>query len=344
MNAPLVSVVVPVYNGSRYLQEALDSALAQSYRPLEFIVVDDGSTDSSPAIIRSYSSRVRSIRQDNRGVAGARNAGIRAARGEWIAFLDQDDWWLPEKIAKQIGVASEDEAIGLVHTEVKHYHNASGEYVRRFNPNRSDLLTGYCYERLLLGNGIFNSSVMARHAVLDQAGGFNEEMLGNTAQDYDLWLRVAKRSKLSYVPEQLAVYRLHPAQGMWRVQACLAAELAVLRQFVGDFQLASDKMKDRLTKLLDELGVAFLDDGKFRMARQCFAHAVGIRPSRRLVSLYLATYLPSFLVHWLRGAKTFAARAFARQRTSNIPRWTEPRLHVNGGHAVENSTSSTFIE
>src|SRR5581483_4857500 len=102
MAAPLVSVVVPVYNGAKYLRQALDSALGQTYPRLQLVIVDDGSTDSSAEIIASYGPRLCSIRQANAGVACARNAGIRAAAGDLIAFLDQDDWWLPEKVDRQV--------------------------------------------------------------------------------------------------------------------------------------------------------------------------------------------------------------------------------------------------
>ena len=99
---PLVSVIIPVYNGGRHLRAALESVFAQTYRPFEVIVVDDGSTDDSSAIAQSFPD-VRYIHQQNQGVAAARNRGIDAARGEFFAFLDQDDLWTPEKLKLQIG-------------------------------------------------------------------------------------------------------------------------------------------------------------------------------------------------------------------------------------------------
>src|SRR5512143_3730544 len=99
---PLVSVVMPVYNGARYLRQALESALAQTYRPLEIVVVDDGSTDETPAILAEFGTRIRALRQPNSGSAAARNAALDAARGELIAFLDADDLWLPQKLAVQV--------------------------------------------------------------------------------------------------------------------------------------------------------------------------------------------------------------------------------------------------
>src|SRR5262249_24591328 len=151
-------------------------------------------------IIASYRAHARVLRQTNQGVARARNTGIWAAQGEWIAFLDQDDWWLPEKITKQVKLVDANGEIGLIHSDVEHYDADSDCCVERFNPNRSELLIDRCYERLLLGNAIFNCTALVRKTILDQVGVFNEDMPGNTVQDYDLWLRVAKQSKLAYVP------------------------------------------------------------------------------------------------------------------------------------------------
>ena len=102
MIKPLISGIVPVYNGERYLRETLDSMLAQTYQPLEVIVVDDGSTDGTPKVVAGYGDRVRYIYQENSGPAIARNRGIDAARGEFIAFLDADDLWHPEKLMRQM--------------------------------------------------------------------------------------------------------------------------------------------------------------------------------------------------------------------------------------------------
>jgi glycosyltransferase involved in cell wall biosynthesis len=102
MTAPLISCVVPVFNGERYLGEALDSILAQTYRPLELLVVDDGSTDGTAALVTRYRDQIRPLFQPNAGQAAARNLGLSVARGEFVAFLDADDLWHPEKLARQM--------------------------------------------------------------------------------------------------------------------------------------------------------------------------------------------------------------------------------------------------
>lgn len=345
LSEPLVSAVIPVYNGSKYLREAIDGVLRQTYKPLELVIVDDGSTDDSPQIIASYQGRARVLRQANQGVARARNAGIRAARGEWIAFLDQDDWWLPEKVAKQVELAGANGQVGLVHTDVEHYDDVSGRYVARFNPNRSDLLVGRCYDRLLLGNAVFNCTVLVRKSVLDEVGGFNEGMPGNTVQDFDLWLRVAKRSTFAYVPDKLAVYRLHPAQGMWKVQDYLAAEVAVLERFIGDFRaLTSPEMKARVVQLLDGLGVAYLDARDRRRARQSFRRALGVHWSRRVAALYAASFLPAAPLKILRGAASFLGRVLVRHPAENVPPWVREGVRRNGSGAHQPLAKSAAID
>ena len=117
-DAPLVSCIIPVFNGARFLGEAVDSILAQTYRPCEVIVVDDGSTDATGDVIAGYGERVVAVRQPNRGEAAARNAGVRAARGALVAFLDADDLWGPEKLTRQAAKLGEDPRIDLCFTRL----------------------------------------------------------------------------------------------------------------------------------------------------------------------------------------------------------------------------------
>ena len=114
-----VSVVIPTYNYGRYLATAIESALAQTFVPLEVIVVDDGSTDDTPQILETFGNRIQTIRQLNQGAGAARNTGIAAARGEYVAFLDSDDIWKPRKLQMQIARFDADPALGLVHCGVE---------------------------------------------------------------------------------------------------------------------------------------------------------------------------------------------------------------------------------
>ena len=197
-----VSVVIPAYNAAAFVRETIDSALAQTYRDLEIVVVNDGSTDDTPAILDGYGDRIRAHHQPNAGLSAARNIGARLATGDWIAFLDADDLWLPKKIEMQIAAAG----------------NACWSYTNRFNfgargavPERQSDVTqmdgGDVFVPLLMrGNFITVSSVMIDRALFEASGGFYHQKGG--CEDWDLWLRIsALGHPISYVAEPLVRYR-----------------------------------------------------------------------------------------------------------------------------------------
>ncbi|MFO0811527.1 MAG: glycosyltransferase [Gemmataceae bacterium] len=325
MSAPLVSVVMPVYNGSRFLRQAIDSVLGQTYAPTEIVVVDDGSTDDSPVILTSYGDKVRAIRQQNAGVSEARNTGVRNARGEFVAFIDQDDWWLPTKVARQVELFAADPTLGLVHTNAGLFDAPSGAFIEGWHyASRSGLLVGRCYDQLLLSNAIFNSSVMVRKAVLDAVGGFDTDIRRNTLQDYDLWLRVAKHSPFAYIAENLIVYRLHPEQGLWKVRDSLVEELRLLERVVGEADLvATPAMRQRLVSLLDQLSIAQLDARDRAGARVSVWRSLKLRWSGRNALLLGLTAFPCSWNERFRAAWT-KLRAMAQRRGSTgVPSWTQ---------------------
>jgi glycosyltransferase involved in cell wall biosynthesis len=322
----LVSVVIPVYNGGSFLTKAIESTLSQTYKPIELIVVDDGSVDDSADIISSYGTRLRPIRQPNAGVAQARNVGIRAARGDFVAFLDQDDWWLPTKVAKQVEFFGQDHDLGLVHTDAAFYHDPSASFIGRINRLRPELLTGRSFERLLLGNAILNSSVMVRRSVLNTVGTINIEIRGNTIQDYDLWLRIAKQSSFGFIAEKLVVYRLHPGQGMWDARRSLVEELDLVERLVEETRTPpSAEMRARMATLLDEAGIAHLDAGNVELARQCFAKALRKRYSWRDVVLLALALLPPPLITRLRRARAGLRMLWGVNAATSRPVWTALR-------------------
>jgi glycosyltransferase involved in cell wall biosynthesis len=209
MTSPLVSVVIPTFNAARYVARAVDSALAQTYSPVEVIVVDDGSTDNTAQVLDQYKSNIRYIFQPNCGSVGAvRNRGIREARGEIFAFLDADDLWFREKLEQQIPVLLANPKVGLVHSNFKYLDEETGRTYTISRPRHK--LVGRCYTRLFFGCSIFASSVVVRRTCLDNVGMFNEEIPPGV-EDYELWLRLARQYKFAYVPRCLALYRKHSA-------------------------------------------------------------------------------------------------------------------------------------
>lgn len=161
-NNPLVTTVIPVYNGERYLREAIDSVLAQDYPELELLVIDDGSTDGSADIARSYGDRIRYHYQPNAGLSAAQNAGIAQARGAFIAYLDCDDLWVPGKLSLQMHVFRREPATDMVFGHVEQFY--SPEIATRAEREAPGIMSGYS-----------TGTMLARSGVFDRAGLFSPE-------------------------------------------------------------------------------------------------------------------------------------------------------------------------
>jgi glycosyltransferase involved in cell wall biosynthesis len=203
MTVPLVSVVIPTYNGGALLRAAVDSVLAQDYfAPIEVVVVDDGSTQPVEPLPADLGTRVvRLIRQPNAGTAAARNRGISAARGEYVAFLDHDDLWDADKLSRQIPKFSESE-IALVHAGAR-FVDTTGE-VTSLLPGEP----GLDVHDLLADCRVAVQTAVVRRTVFDEIGMFDESL--SAADDWDMWIRIADRYRVTAIPEPLATIRVHP--------------------------------------------------------------------------------------------------------------------------------------
>jgi glycosyltransferase involved in cell wall biosynthesis len=215
-NAPLFSVVIAAYNCEATVASAVRSALDQTEHSREVIVVDDGSTDGTAAVVESIASdAVRLIRQANQGSAGARNAGIAAASGRWVAFLDADDLWLPTYLEAALRALDSVPDAVMAYTDAYAFEAASGRVRRQtamhwWQPASTPADRDSFLLELLKGNFIYNSTTVSRQ-LLDELGGFDETE--RTHEDYELWLRILYRGHLPVrMAEPQALYRLHPAQ------------------------------------------------------------------------------------------------------------------------------------
>jgi len=290
---PLVSVIIPVHNGARFLEHTLQSVLRQTYAPIEIVAVDDGSSDDSCEVIRRTAPSARLIRQVNHGVGVARNRGILEARGEFICFLDQDDWWEAEKVGRQAACFARPE-VGLVHTAARYFADADGTW--RNSPDETAdpaELVGRCRRRLLLGNAICNSSVMVRRALFARTGLCSLEIRGNTVQDYDLWLRFAAVCEFAYIAEPMTVFRIHSAQGTSDRRGMLREQTAMLERVLrGESAAARRAMRKRMAELYDLLGSFHLDFHDAAEARAAFRRSLRWRLRFRSLLLWGVTYLP----------------------------------------------------
>lgn len=206
MNQPLVSVIIPNYNYANYLREAIESVLSQTYKNIEIFVVDDGSKDNSAEVLGEFGDQIHTIFQQNAGVAAARNNGVANSKGDFIAFLDADDVWLPNKIEMQVERFLTDKKLGLVHVAVQEI-NATGENL----DTRFDGLSGeVSHELLLLERGVVlggGSGMMIPREVFNEVGGFDLRL--STSADWDLFYQISSRYPISLVSEILLKYRIH---------------------------------------------------------------------------------------------------------------------------------------
>jgi len=194
---PRVSVIIPAYNAERYLGEALDSVMAQTWRDIEVVVVDDGSTDGTQEIVRGYGPPVRLLEQANAGPAAARNRGVREAEGELVAFLDSDDLWLPEKLALQVPLFDAEGRVALVYCKAERMTGDGTPIPTPAHPRP----TGDVFLALLGRNHCPTSGVVVRRDVFLRFGGFPEDMVW--AEDWHLWLRIAREHEFDAVQQVL---------------------------------------------------------------------------------------------------------------------------------------------
>ena len=198
---PRASALIPVCNGEKYIAEAIDSMLGQSFKDIEVIVIDDGSTDNTPAILDRYGDSIRRVAHPvGRGQAAALNTGRTLVTGEYVALLDSDDISIPERVATQVEYLARSPEVALVYSDrmIIDSEGAPVELARATAPDSF---------RLLQRNYIPRSSVLVRTSCLNETGPFDEVNTGN--DDWDMWVRVSERHTLGYIPSPLIKYRLH---------------------------------------------------------------------------------------------------------------------------------------
>jgi glycosyltransferase involved in cell wall biosynthesis len=278
---PLVSVILPVYNGQRYVSAAIESALAQTYRPIEVVIVNDGSTDHSYETIEPYLNLpdVKYLQQENRGVAAARNAGIRHSKGELVAFLDQDDLWLPEKLALQVGYLQQNPEIAMVHSNQR-YINGDGGRIQF--PGWETDAQGMCLKELFIKNRIAVLTVVVRKHCLDEVGPLNESLSG--CDDYELWLRIAARFPIGHIDKELALYRFHDCNVSRDLFRMTMTDLAAIQSFVKIFPdinrvAGQGVVRQRLGELNFQLGGWYMWRARnFKAARRHFLESLKNMP------------------------------------------------------------------
>jgi len=328
----MISVVIPVHNGAGFVADAVRSVLAQRFPDREVVVVDDGSTDATPEVLREFGERIRTVRQPNRGVSAARNRGVVEARGDWVAFLDADDVWHPDKLQVQADVVGETPEVGLVFTEfdladarleitdrhaLRRVYPAFRTYGLTFDRIFPDvrvrggasvddacrIYRGDAMEALFLGNMINTSSVLVRRALFTDAGAFDEAL--RTQEDYDLWLRIAERAPLAFVERSLVVTRRRPGQLTARENVLEIAEVSldVVERAAcrGPARLPRALVRTRLRDKRRSVGWCRLAAGDRRGARRALRSSLSAGPlDLRTLGAFVWTFAPDAVVRLVR--------------------------------------------
>jgi len=287
---PLVSIIIPVYNSSAYIADALRSALGQDYENKEIIVVDDGSTDSTPEILRSFPDQIVVLTQLNAGPGAARNRGLKHASGTYIAFLDADDFWVPGKLRLQIDYLEQNPDIGAAYSNWLLWHaDGEGRFVSPSLPclNKPTSIvpkdSGWIYTSLLFECRLLTSAVVLRRSVMEQVGRFDEDLL--RGQDYDYWLRLSRISQIHKLDHELVLYRIH-GDNIAVKYSNQNYELMVVEKNVAlcglrgpdGKSVSKKKLQRHLGQLCFSFGYWHCQRGTFRLARDALQKCLAYQP------------------------------------------------------------------
>jgi glycosyltransferase involved in cell wall biosynthesis len=287
---PLVSVVIPAYNCALFLRETIESMLAQEgVGDMEVIVVNDGSTDHTASIARQFGGVARVIDQTNAGVSSARNRGIRAARGDFIALVDHDDYWFPNKLAGQLQAFATHPEVDVVFSDFGRWcadgpesrFQAPSTFAQGAKPHGFDPeFSGWIYHHMLLDSWVLTSTALARSGVFCRCGGFDESL--PFSEDWDFWLRDSRQHQFLKLREVTTLYRQHASQGSRMTRAV-------------------DYRTELLERAYRQWGLAS-PDGRFLAARQF----------RRQLAVHSASFGLGHLSGGPGASRWTAARAFGR--------------------------------
>ncbi|MDH3444058.1 MAG: glycosyltransferase [Deltaproteobacteria bacterium] len=276
-----VSVIIPAFNSAPFIADAVKSVMEQTWRDFEVIVVNDGSTDDTEKRLRQLDAPISYYKQENKGVATARNLGAYNARGEWLAFLDADDLWYPNKLAVQLSGASDTISGGFYYSDMDGISESGRLIQSRILAHRLKRQPRKRYANLLetaFGNGIFPypSTVLIKRDIFFQAGGFNSRFRNNYHEDFELWTRVARLCPLNFNPTSLVRYRvpLNKTANFesWKDENWLLL-LNCLRETWKDLPEKPAALERCFAKLYSNQGKSFLRNREYSEARKHFRQA-----------------------------------------------------------------------
>jgi glycosyltransferase involved in cell wall biosynthesis len=286
---PDVSVIIPSYNSACYLTDAVDSVLAQTVQDIEVLVIDDGSTDDTEAVMRRYGPPVRYLRQPNSGVAVARNHGIEASRSRYVAFLDADDTWMPRKLERQLTALEQ-------HPQYRACYSAFLKVTSDLKPlgvSRSQGQRSVLEDLLFRGNVIGSiCTVLCDRSIFAATGGFDPAL--SQCADWDMWVRIARVTDFLYLDEPLVTYRQHDSNMSRNAPLLERDSLLVLEKgFALDGLPESIRTRRRaaLARNYMVLAGTYFRAHRYLDFMRCAAHSV-------VLDFRQASYLAAFPLRW----------------------------------------------
>lgn len=280
-----VSVIIGAYNAAAWIGEALDSVLAQTHPVLEVLVLDDGSTDETATIVRSFGGKVQYLREEHRG-RPYRNRGIMASTGEFVAFIDADDYWHPEKIELQAQLLRA-RKVEWVICDSEWLDSATG---RLTAPVGAPIREGDILQALFLNNFIVASTPLVARRVLEEIGYFDETPDVAPVEDWDLWLRIAARFQVACVGAKLVTLRLHGDSFLARTplaRRVLSLETVIARASAREPTRLGPLRRKALFNVYHAAGVRAFRQEQGQEARSYFSKAWRQRPARLETIVYL---------------------------------------------------------
>ncbi len=286
---PTVSVVIATFNRAQYVKEAIQSVLDQTYQDFEIVLVDDGSTDNTCEVVDKFdNSKIRYIFQKNSGVCIAYNTGIRNSRGRLIAFLDDDDLWLPRKLELQIKASESSPQAGVIYSDIFNFGNSDPSIPEtHFQPLKWPPPRGKVLDKLIERCFPQTSTLLIKREVFDQIGLFDENL--PNCQDYDMLIRIATKFDFEVVTLPLAKYRIHPTQISKNSESVLSCHIYFLNKAIRSSLIDKTSLHKLHTKISDyyfRYGIVLIRKRKFAKGFRELTESIKSNPSSLITTFF----------------------------------------------------------
>jgi len=294
---PLISVIIAAYNADKYIKEAIDSVLNQTYKNFELIVIDDGSTDKTAQIAKSYKGKLKYVYKENGGVSTARNTGIKLAQGEFVAFLDADDVWIENKLHDQVEHLNKNEDLAMIFTNMIIIDESGENVLGHFNSKESIPYDGFIFEYFLKKPVLYPSTLLIKKNVFEEIGYFNEKL--KSCDDTDLFFRAFQYVQVGLVEKELVRYR-EVENSLSRSMRSHECHITMLSEFLDNNPNILEKYEDLIDIYWHNIYLHYALNlyctDKFKESRKKFLISLKYKKTLRAVTVYFKSYIKQFYV------------------------------------------------